>query len=199
MSWETGWGTDKYVLSSGSWAPYASNPFYYGAGGGFSAQFNRPSYQAGVVPASTGSMRAVPDVAMDADPTTGFRMGETQEFPNGTVAFGFFREGGTSLASPLMAGMEALAQQVNGSRIGFANPTIYALAKGGAKAFTDVTPVHTGDANVRADFVNGVDASNGVVYSLRTFDQDSSLVVTKGWDDVTGIGSPNSNYVAIGG
>lgn len=44
--------------------------FLYGAGGGFSALFNRPSYQKGVVPASAPVGRAVPEIAMDADPNT---------------------------------------------------------------------------------------------------------------------------------
>ena len=54
-------------------------PFHDGAGGGFSQIFQRPWYQFGVVPASTTG-RAVPDIAMDADPTTGMLVGETQNF-----------------------------------------------------------------------------------------------------------------------
>ena len=49
--------------------------------------------------------------------------------------------------------------------------------------------------NVRADYVDGVDASQGVVYSVRTFDQDSSLTVGPNWDDVTGLGSPHSGWL----
>ncbi len=52
---------------------------------------------------------------------------------------------------------------------------------------------------VRVDFVNGVNASNGIVYSVRQFDHDSSLVVTPGWDDVTGLGSPNNAYLTAQG
>ncbi|HEY2173059.1 MAG TPA: hypothetical protein VGH85_04530, partial [Mycobacteriales bacterium] len=78
-------------------------------------------------------------------------------------------------------------------RLGFANPALYKLA--GSKQFTDVLPKQTGGGNVRPDFVNGLDASDGILYSVRTFDQDSSLMVTKGWDDVTGIGTPNAAYL----
>jgi hypothetical protein len=49
---------------------------------------------------------------------------------------------------------------------------------------------------VRVDFANGVDASDGLLYSVRTFDQDSSLTVGPGWDDVTGLGSPNSAWLS---
>ena len=87
--------------------------FLYGAGGGFSQLFNRPSYQNGVVPSSLPAGRAVPDVAMDADPTTGMLVGETQEFPDGNH-YGEYRIGGTSLASPLFAGFQALAAQTAG-------------------------------------------------------------------------------------
>ena len=59
--------------------------------------------------------------------------------------------------------------------------------------FYDVTP--QGDAgNVRADYANGQNADGGIVYSVRTFDQDSSLTTGPGWDDVTGVGSVTSRY-----
>jgi subtilase family serine protease len=130
---------------------------------------------------------------MDADPTTGMLVGQTQSFPEG-IHYGEYRIGGTSLASPLFAGIQALKTELNGgTRLGFANPALYKLA--GSKQFTDVLPKQTGGGNVRPDFVNGLDASDGILYSVRTFDQDSSLMVTKGWDDVTGIGAPNAAYL----
>ncbi len=45
-------------------------------------------------------------------------------------------------------------------------------------------------------FANGVDGSDGVLYSIRTFNQDSSLKVTKGYDQVTGLGVPNSGWLS---
>ena len=189
---DTGWGTEKYSLSADgkSWTPLG---FLYGAGGGYSALFNRPTYQNGVVPASAPAGRAVPDVAMDADPTTGMLVGQTQTFPEG-VHYGEYRIGGTSLASPLFAGMTALALEQNGGAgFGLLNPKLYAT-KGIAD---DVTkhPVRLG--NVRADFANGLDSSDGLLYSIRTFGQDSSLEVVKGWDPVTGIGVPTSSYFTL--
>jgi hypothetical protein len=49
-----------------------------------------------------------------------------------------------------------------------------------------VLPARIG--NVRVDFINGLNAADGLTYSVRTCNQDSSLKVTGGWDDVTGIG-----------
>lgn len=186
---DAGWGTQKYSLSSDgkSWTPAG---YLYGAGGGYSALFNRPAYQNGVVPPTAQQGRAVPDVAMDADPTTGMLIGQTQTFPD-SVRYGEYRIGGTSLASPLFAGMTALASQSsNGGRFGQLNPQLYA-AKGIAD---DVKKTPRRLGNVRVDYVNGVDATDGLTYSVRTFGQDSSLPVTKGWDAVTGIGVPNTSY-----
>ena len=186
---DAGWGTQKYSLSADgkSWTPVG---YLYGAGGGYSSLFNRPAYQNGVVPATAQPGRAVPDIAMDADPTTGMLVGQTQTFPTG-VRYGEYRIGGTSLASPLLAGMTALASQSsNGGRFGQLNPQLYA-AKGIAD---DVKKTPRRLGNVRVDYVNGVDATGGLTYSVRTFGQDSSLLVTKGWDAVTGIGVPNTSY-----
>ncbi len=207
-SFETGWGTSKWSLNSSGTGWTNSIEFQYGAGGGYAnielfneifgePVFPEPWYQLGAVSSPTGG-RAVPDVGMDADPTTGMLIGETQDFPDASVFgpagvhYGEYRIGGTSLATPLFAGVEAVAQGAH-PRIGFANPKIYGVARAGV--FYDVTP--QGDAgNVRSDFVNGINAGNGYVYSVRTFDQDSSLFTAPGWDDVTGLGSVTPRYIA---
>ena len=48
---------------------------------------------------------------------------------------------------------------------------------------------------MRVDFANGLNSNDGLLYSVRTFNQDSSLKLAPGWDDVTGVGSPNVNWV----
>jgi subtilase family serine protease len=191
LLFSTGWGTEKYSLSSDG-TSWDSLGFLYGAGGGTSTLFDRPAYQDG---ATDSSNRQDPDIAMDADPTTGMLVGETQKFPKGVVAYDEYRIGGTSLASPLFAGMTALALQTAGGGAGLLNPVIYAHPD----AFTDVAGSPPDAGNVRADYANGVDASGGVIYSVRTFNQDSSLEVTPGYDLVTGLGVPNTGWLtAIG-
>ena len=201
-AFETGWGTSKWVISNGSWVQQI--PFQYGAGGGFSEIFPEPWYQSIITTNPTGG-RAVPDIAMDADPTTGMLVGETQNFalssvfgPPG-VHYGEYRIGGTSLASPLMAGVQAAVQQgAGGQRIGFANPLIYSLKAGehAGSVYFDPGSTHLPDVgNVRSDYANGYNASNGLLYSLRTFNQDSSLATNQGWDDVTGVGTVSSGYI----
>ncbi|MBM6400346.1 S53 family peptidase [Phycicoccus sonneratiae] len=191
-TFETGWGTDKYTLDKGRWT---SVGYLYGAGGGCSDLFTKPFYQQGT---RTGcAMRGVPDVGMDADPTTGMLVGETQVFDAPTrfgqgVRYGEYRIGGTSLAAPLMAGLQADVQQTRG-RIGFANPLLYRLGRTSG-VFHDVRP--EGDrGNVRVDYVNGLNADDGLVSSVRTFDDDSSLTTGRGWDDVTGVGAPTARYL----
>ncbi|HVH63465.1 MAG TPA: serine protease, partial [Candidatus Dormibacteraeota bacterium] len=116
----------------------------------------------------------------------------TQTFPDGTVKYSEYRLGGTSLSSPLMAGIMALADQAAGHVHGFANPVFYA----NSGAFTDIVNPSSTVAVVRSNFVNGVDSINGTVYRLRTMNQTLSLHTTPGWDDVTGMGTPNSSFLS---
>jgi subtilase family serine protease len=155
--------------------------------------FTEPSYQVGVVEQSVFTAqrrtgRAVPDVAAVADPNTGYLIGETQTFPDGTVRYSEYRVGGTSLSSPLFAGIMALADQAVGRPHGFANPLFYTEAG----AFTDVTDPASTVAVVRTNYKNNVDASAGLNYRLRTMNQTLSLQTTPGYDDVTGLGTPTA-------
>jgi kumamolisin len=92
------------------------------SGGGYSAEFPRPSWQTG----NSHAQRGVPDVAGDADPDTGYAVSV-----DGTSAV----IGGTSAVAPLWAGLIALVNQSAGKRSGFVNPTLYA----NPGAFTDIT------------------------------------------------------------
>ncbi|MFF9620618.1 protease pro-enzyme activation domain-containing protein [Streptomyces griseosporeus] len=201
--WETGWGTEKAVLSADgkSWTDFPGT-FTSGAGGGTSKTVAQPYYQKGVVPDalakanSADGNRVVPDIAAIADPNTGFLVGQTQTFPDGTEQYSEYRIGGTSLAAPVIAAVQALAQEARGGQaLGFANPAIY--ARYGSKAYHDVTdnPTGSGLAVVRVDYVNGLDAADGLSTSVRSLGKDSSLTAVKGYDDVTGVGSPAYGYV----
>lgn len=198
---ETGWGstTSTWDSATSSWSPAAPGPWIYGAGGGVSTIFPEPAYQQGVVQSSVFTAqgrtgRAVPDVAAIADPNTGYLVGETQTFPDGSVKYAEYRIGGTSLSSPIMAGIMALADQAAGFAHGFANPLFYSLAQ--TSAFTDVTSPQSTLAIVRSNYVNSVDASAGLSYVLRTLNQTLSLQTTPGYDDVTGVGTPASGFLS---
>jgi subtilase family serine protease len=193
---ETGWSTGKSTLVDGAWSPTPPGNYLYGGGGGTSQVFSQPAYQQGVVPASIAQRysanggRAVPDVAALGDPTTGMLVGETQTWPDGTVKYGEYRIGGTSLASPLFAGIMAIADQVAGHPHGFANYALYSLNK--TAGIHDVKPVD-GKAAVRVDYVNGVDDADGLATSLRSINdtEGTTIKTRKGYDDITGLGTPN--------
>ena len=200
--WETGWG-DRYAEPTADGASWAGLPgaFAGGSGGGTSTLFRQPSYQRGVVPAalshasgSAAPMRAVPDIAADADPFTGSLVGETMSPGPGQPAT--YQEGpggGTSAACPLIAGMQADAQQLaGGAPIGFANPAIY--ARYGTRAYHDVT-----DQPLGPGFTPAVALPAGLVATvpiLITLGMDEGLAATPGYDDVTGVGTPAPGYFA---
>jgi subtilase family serine protease len=138
------------------------------SGGGFSELFARPSYQDGTVPTSTG--RGVPDVAADADSTTG--MATATVGPGGSVDI--LPAGGTSAATPFWGALIALADQFAGHHLGFVNAAIYRIGRSASyhKAFHAVT---TGD--------NSVITPSGLVTGYEASD---------GWNPVTGWGSPDA-------
>lgn len=184
---ETYWGTDKYSLKNGKWSPVG---WLYGGGGGISKLFGVPPWQAGF--ASSG--RTVPDVSMDADPNTGFLMGQTQTFSDGTY-YDEYRIGGTSLASPLFAGLMAVADQTCGCDHGFADPALYAA---GAGAYNDIYASSSDPVgDVRVDYANGENANDGLLYSVRTFGDTLSLQSIPGYDDATGLGTPNASFLKL--
>jgi subtilase family serine protease len=193
---ELGWETTKSTLDkkTTTWNPPT---WLYGSGGGTSRLFAQPAYQAGVVPSSISqtyggaAMRVIPDVSALGDPNTGMLVGETQTFPDGSTKYDEYRIGGTSLSSPLYAGMFALVVQ-NAGPFGLANPALYSTY---GSTSMDITKAQrdTYPGDVRVDFVNGVDDALGYVYSARWFDRDGALTihVRDGYDDVTGIGVPD--------
>jgi len=108
-------------------------------GGGISDVFPLPSWQNGFgVPPSANANhnvgRGVPDVAGDADPTTGY---VTLVDGQSDVI------GGTSAVAPLWAGLIALINQSIGKPVGFMNPLLYPASKK-AKDLNDITSGNNG-------------------------------------------------------
>jgi subtilase family serine protease len=209
--WEIPWGTllDPLAPSGTSWTytpPPAYGPDTYdgSGGGGVSTAYTQPFYQRGVVPNSLATdvpegstktpMRVTPDVSALADPSTGVLVGETLLQPNGTTyAFSLSRIGGTSVASPVFAGIEADAQQAAGYDLGFANPAIYSRYQTGA--FHDVTENPSPEYEVRNNYTDPYTATGPLETFLRLMGVNgggsAALVATRGYDDATGVGSPN--------
>lgn len=213
--WETGWGTlnDPLAASGTAWTytpppPYNANTYDGSSGGGVSTTYPQPSYQQGVVPNSLATavpegststpMRVVPDVSALADPSTGMLVGQTTLQPDGkTYAFSLSRIGGTSVASPTFAGIQADAQQAAGHAFGFANPVIY--GRSGTSAFHDVTDSPLGPGvqlyEVRNNYTDPYTKAGPLQTNLRQLGVNgggaAALPATTGYDDSTGVGSPN--------
>jgi subtilase family serine protease len=215
--WEVGWGSMVVPLRNKRWTPappgrYPAS-YVYGSGGGTSRLYEQPSYQAGVVPrslatrlpngtTSKSAMREVPDVAMDADPSTGFLVGETVRLRTGKNGFMLSRIGGTSLAAPLFAGLEAdAAQATDTHEIGFINPTLYLMA--GTNAFHDITgsPLGRGArmALARNEWATTAKGTGKIITELFTLGADglgkAALAAAGGYSDVTGLGSPAPRFI----
>jgi subtilase family serine protease len=210
---ETSWGTllDPLSADGKSWqyTPPGLYPDYYdgSSGGGVSTTYTQPFYQRGVVPYSLAThlpngttsktpMRVEPDVSALADPSTGVLVGQTTLQPDGTTyAFALSRIGGTSVACPVFAGIEADAQQAAGHVLGFADPAIY--QRFGTGAYDDVTDHPLGPgylAQVRNNYTDPATKTGPLITWLRTLGIDGegaeALPAVKGYDDSTGVGSP---------
>jgi kumamolisin len=108
-------------------------------GGGVSQVFPLPTWQQSAnVPNSPSGQpgRGVPDVAGDADPTTGYNV-----LVDGSATV----IGGTSAVAPLWAGLTARINQSLGQPVGFLNPLVY--AQGAAAAFHDISVGGNGGYN----------------------------------------------------
>jgi subtilase family serine protease len=121
---------------------YALNNAFFGTpgptatatSGGLSTVFARPSYQdsvAGVV----GDQRGVPDISMSG--ACSGLVNTYQSYPGQPA--GWYVDCGTSEASPLFAGIVALADQVAGHSLGLINPALYAMSAAHAPGLVDVT------------------------------------------------------------
>lgn len=99
-----------------------------GSGGGASARWPRPAYQARL--SQPGAMRLVPDISSVSDPTTGLGVYVGSQG-------GWSLGGGTSLAAPTQAGLLAGALSAAGrtSGVGSIHAALYAAP---AEAFRDI-------------------------------------------------------------
>ena len=125
---------------------------------GFWTQDSDPFYTQGAVMGG----RAVPDIAMDADPNVATA---AEIYVNGTPT----GVGGTSLSSPLALGSWARLQSGNRNKLGMAAIDFYAL-------YDNVNP-SLGDTSPVPGFTDIVGGNNG------------GFTATPGYDEVTGIGA----------
>ena len=176
-------GSNLDVVWNESWLPAAT-------GGGPSAVYPLPSWQASVEPVIGGDHRGTPHVSWN-EAVNGAVLVNLQSFlaPGDQ---GFYLIGGTSAATPQVAALTALANERRGTMaeppLGNVAERLYSI---GGSAFADVLPVHQGAAGV----------ISGDLDSNRMFDYngDGNAVTVgsvpgwptlAGWDMTTGFGTP---------
>ena len=174
------------------------------------AGFPKPSYQKKL----PGKYRQLPDVSWLADPFTGAVIAIT--VPNYVPSLEWQVWGGTSVSCPMFSALWAIANQEAGAPLGQAAPYLYSMP---AEAVYDIVPL-TSKANVTASIqestgtnkytaaqVAGVSSGKFIsaiwddadyqdtAYAI-SFGTDSGLKTAKGWDNVTGVGTPNAKAFA---
>jgi len=216
---QTGWGMNFARIANPTPNPPTIPPLFFGfqsgSGGGASVVYAKPKFQKGAV---SGKFRQVPDISMNADPETGCEIIVT---PDSIPGDGQFVEvfGGTSLSAPMFSGVWAIANQANeqagGGSLGQAAPLLYSLPD---DAIIDVNirpidtilnvsgvilappapPAFESPAALAAPldgtkfFISALfQSATSTRWDVFTFGTDSSLSTGPGWDNVTGLGTPN--------
>jgi len=158
-------GVSPSVVSAGgttinrdSSSNFVSETGWSGSGGGPSTYEPRPSYQAGIA-TIVGAQRGAPDFSFDADPNSGVSVYDTTrcQGQSGWLVFG-----GTSVASPSLAGIVNLAGHFDTSSVAELT-TIYGNL-GNSLDFRDITSGTAGSFSCRVgwDFVTGVGSNQGL-------------------------------------
>jgi kumamolisin len=157
-------GGTSLTLQSGS---YGSEEGWDRSGGGPSNLFPEPTWQVGPGVPQNGR-RDIPDIALDASCDTPYAV----YWDGGPAWFC-----GTSGGAPTFAGIVADIDQAAGGRVGFLNPTLYALAASDPSVYHDIT---SGCSLVQ------VGPSTETGYCAHP-----------GWDFVTGWGSIDAAKLAL--
>jgi subtilase family serine protease len=215
IAWQTGWGTNLNDLTGGGaiFNPPTDQFFDFGSGGGSSGVFAKPAFQSNL----PGTFRQLPDISWLADPYTGavIAIGAPLQFPPQV----WQAYGGTSVACPMFSGLWAIANQEAGTPLGQAAALLYSMPGGTItdvvpySSATDVTATISSSSTqttqyTAADLSAPLESTTTFFSALWdypfepnttiliTFGTDSNLNTTTGWDNVTGLGTPNGKPFA---
>ena len=164
---------DTYNTKANEFTDGNAGPNPLASGGGLSIFFTRPAYQNSVRDVVGGS-RGVPDISMSAACNGAV---DTYSSYQGAPD-GWSPECGTSEATPLFAGIVALADQVAGHSLGLINPALYQLAAEHKPGIVDVTK-----------------GNNTVSFTQDGHEQTvTGFTARPGYDLATGLGTVNAPY-----
>jgi subtilase family serine protease len=169
---QTVWN-DTYSKTTNEFAFGDAGPNPLAGGGGKSIIFSRPAYQNGVR-SVVGDQRGVPDISM-----SGACNGSVDTYGTfGGAPAGWSPACGTSEATPLFAGIVALAAQVARHSLGVINPALYRLSAEHARGIVDIT-----SGNNTVSFSQG-----GHEHTVHGFSAQP------GYDLASGVGTVNALY-----
>jgi subtilase family serine protease len=204
-----------------------------GVTSGTCAGWPKPSFQSGLYGNPSDGVRDIPDVALFAsngfwdayyvvcwsNPNTAPAVGGGFTCTGAPSTWAGF--GGTSVSSPIMAGIQALVNQYTGGRWGNPNVEYYALANSeygasGSSACNSTTVNKTSNSCIFYDITQGDNDSiceanrNGNLYNCYTYGNTFGVLstsntadspaysTTAGWDFSSGIGSVNAYNLVMG-
>jgi len=156
-------GTDIFSNVDGT---YLGEQAWQSGGGGLSQFEYSPSWESPTQPVGTTAVgytfRGLPDVAYDAGIETGAITW------NGGASF---VNGGTSLASPMAAGVYARMQSAHGNTLGFAPPLLYSVYRASTPQQINGPP----ETELIGPFHDILQGTNGLYTSLPHYDYTTGL------------------------
>jgi subtilase family serine protease len=168
---DTVWN-DTFSVATQQFVFGDNGPNALAAGGGKSVLFSRPLYQ-NLVRGVVGRARGVPDISMSA--ACNGAVDVYQSFPG--IRAGWFPTCGTSEATPLFAGIVALAVQEARHSLGLINPALYLMSARHMPGLVDVT-----SGNNTVAFTQG-----GTQHTVPGF------IAGPGYDLASGLGTVNAS------
>ncbi len=169
-------------------------PSGFVAGGGCSTLFLAPLWQhdaAGFGASGCGEKRLEADVSADADPFTGFDIDDTYNCGAACEEFGigkgneWLKLGGTSLATPLISSLYALAGGATGVQYPsltlyghLGDPSLFDVTEGGNGFCDTATPAECGNPNA-------------VLKARVDCEGTTACNAAGGFDGPSGVGTPN--------
>jgi len=172
-------------------------------GGGCSVQFSAASWQQGAADwgsVGCGVKRSVADVSADADPYTGVVIRDTDD--PGKACETQYEEGktlkslpnwctygGTSLSSPIIAAVFALAGGANGRS--YPAQTLYETERFAPGLLHDVTTGSNGECRLGFPESTGISNCGSAEEAAASCESKLACLAAKGYDGPTGVGTPN--------
>jgi hypothetical protein len=183
-------GTRLELSSSGAWSSETVWNGLGAGGGGCSETFTAPAWQQALADWSAvgcGTHRSVADVSADADPYTGIAVYDSSTECEWVTSVHWCPIGGTSLSSPLIAAVYALAGGAHG--VAYPARTLYEGAINAPGALHDIRSGSNGEctSEFTSDGLSGCTAGQEAATSCES---ELRCLAGSGYDGPTGVGSP---------